>query len=106
MLTMIHKMIHKRNGILTDRLFQRKWLFYFINWQLRMPCYIINGVNIKICSQCPCLAPRFVPVSKTGMNRDRTEVLPWQTGINRGAFVVVLICLIQPAEPGEMSKTE
>ena len=83
MLTMIHKMIHKGNGILTDRLFKRKWLFYFINWQLRMPCYIINGVNIKLCSHCPCLAPRFVPVSKTGMNWDRTEVLPWQTGRNR-----------------------
>ena len=37
-----------------------------------MPCYIINGVNIKLCSHCRCLAPRFVPVSKTGVNQDES----------------------------------
>ena len=39
----------------------------------------------KICSHCPGLALR-----------DRTVALPWQTEKNRGAFTIVLKCLIQP----------
>ena len=37
-------------------------------------------------------------------NRNRTVALPGRTVVNQGAFTVILLvlCLIQPVEPGEM----
>ena len=58
-------------------------------------CGILNLIVqslflLKLCSHCPGLAPQFAggksnqgKPGQTVMNRDRTLVLPWQTGKNQ-----------------------
>ena len=73
-----------------------------LNHSPGIPCGILNLIVqspflLKLCSHCPGLAPQFArgksnqgKPGRTVRNRDRTLVLPWQTGkINRGAFMVV-----------------